>query len=756
MFILAGLPASRGGRLSRPIAGPRPCRGVWPGVAENMRKQAQATARNAAGVALAAARGASHAELIQTALAVLRERTGADRFGVWLAETPGDDSCRGEVRDAARENLPREWTRLSLEAVFPRGARGTGRSFAPEVFSPSRSEAHSGPLSGPDPLVAGLRQALWAPVPGPGGWRGLVLAGWKTQEKTPPREALEEIAAELALTLNYRELEAAAGARARELHFVRKILAGGARNAGADLREVLRQGAREAGVDFLAAGRLAGESRETPALIWTAAEESVPPQIESEPLRGLWLESFETGRVTAAGPLAGFPPGDACEKWMALPLDAGGVRVGVLLAGVRRGCATLATLDWLRLRAALAAQILSRGSGGELSVARAAHRSRAEKLAALGQMVSGIAHELSNPLTSILGYAQRLLLREEFAESEDVRKICDEAGRAARMLRQLLGTGREAGPERRPVSLNQIVLHSLELRRAVLPEERMRLETSLDPAVPLLAADPDRLQQVVLNLVANAQQAIEQGSAEGRGVIRVATRCGADGRLQLEVSDDGPGISPELLERIFDPFFTTKPASAGTGLGLSIVREIVREHGGQIQAANRPGGGAVFTVELPLPQPERAEAPLRLRKRPQRPAPGARVLVVEDEPTVAQLITDVLREEGMHVEVLLDAGDALARAARRSFDLVICDLKMPGLDGRHFYQALERQGSPLCERFLFVTGDALSPSTMDFLKRNRLAFVHKPFRVEELTRAVHETLKTGAAGARQTAGRIRT
>ncbi|MBZ5528403.1 MAG: response regulator [Acidobacteriia bacterium] len=708
-----------------------------------MRKQAQARARSAAGVALAAARGASPAELIQAALAALRERAGADRLGVWLAETPGDDSCRGEVRDAARAIPPREWSRLSLETVFPQGARGTGRSFAPEVFSPSRREPRSGPalapLAGPDKITAGLRHVLWAPVQGPGGWRGVVLAGWKNQEETPPRDAVEEIAAELALALNYREAEAAAGARARELDFVRKVLAGGARDAYADLREVLRRGAHEAGVDFLAAGWRAGEGQETPALIWTAEEESLLPQIESEPLRGLWRDAFETGRVTAAGPLADFP-GNACEKWMALPLDAGGARLGVLLAGVRRGHG-----------GALAAQILSRGNDGELAVARAARLPRAEKLAALGQMVSGIAHELSNPLTSILGYAQRLLLREEFARSEEVRKIHDEAGRAARMLRQLLGTGRENGLDRRQVSLNQIVLRSLELRRAVLPEQRVRLETSLDPQAPLLAADPDRLQQVVLNLVANAQQAIEQGPGEGRGVIRVTTRCGADGRLRLEVSDDGPGISPELLERIFDPFFTTKPASAGTGLGLSIVREIVREHGGQIQAANQPGGGAVFTVELPLLEPEGAAAPLRLRKRPERAAPveaarklealpggrrapGARVLVVEDEPTVAQLIADVLREEGMHVEVLLDAGDALGRAARRSFDLIICDLRMPGLDGRHFYQALERQGSPLCERFLFVTGDALSASTMDFLKRNRLACVHKPFRVEELTR----------------------
>jgi signal transduction histidine kinase/CheY-like chemotaxis protein len=381
---------------------------------------------------------------------------------------------------------------------------------------------------------------------------------------------------------------------------------------------------------------------------------------------------------------------------------------------------------------------------------------RAEKLAAIGQMVSGIAHELSNPLTSILGYAQRLLLRPKFGESEEVQKIHLEAGRASRMLRQLLESSRETRPQRKTVSLNQLVERAMELRAIGHASKHIRLETVLDPSAPLLFGDEDHLQQVVTNLVANAEQAIGPGS----GKIRVSTQRSGEGTVRLEVSDSGPGIPPALLYRIFEPFFTTKPVGAGTGLGLAIVFNIVREHGGRVHAANRPGGGAVFTVELPTWVPEaavhawprnaRAAPPalevVRSGETPSQPSPSAlRALVVEDEPTVARLIADVLRDEGVEAEVLLDGHEALNRAAQQSYDLVVCDLKMPGLDGRQFYEGLLRQGSPLCGRFLFVTGDALAAPALEFLERNRVPYVHKPFRVEELTQAVRILLRTASA-----------
>ena len=341
-----------------------------------------------------------------------------------------------------------------------------------------------------------------------------------------------------------------------------------------------------------------------------------------------------------------------------------------------------------------------------------------EKLAALGQMVSGVAHELSNPLTSIAGYAHRLLARQDLpSRTEEVRQIYQEAERAGTILRQLLLNARETLPERRLVLLNQVVQRAMDLQRFSLAAEKIRVEIDLDPALPFVHGDPGHLQQVLMNLVGNARQAIEQ-HGQG-GAIRLRTKRIAERTVLLEVADNGPGIPQAILARIFDPFFTTKPVGVGTGLGLAIVLSVVREHGGQVHVLSPPQGGAVFQIELPaaaeLTDDEPLGSLLPARKNLlSEPAEimaaenrfastvengkGAHVLVVEDEPTVARLIADVLEDEGMHVDVLLDGREALDRAGRQSFDLVICDMKMPGLDGQHFYKSLERSGNPLRDR----------------------------------------------------------
>jgi signal transduction histidine kinase/FixJ family two-component response regulator len=393
-----------------------------------------------------------------------------------------------------------------------------------------------------------------------------------------------------------------------------------------------------------------------------------------------------------------------------------------------------------------------------------------EKLAVLGQMVSGIAHELSNPLTSILGYAQRLLSNRGGAgRTPEARQIFQEAERAGTILRQLLLNARETIPDRRSVSLNHIVLQAMELQRFSLEAEKIQLELNLDPDLPTVHGDPGQLQQVLMNLLGNSRHAIEQ---RGRGgTIQLRTKKLEGQRMLLEVADDGPGVPQAILARIFDPFFTTKPAGVGTGLGLAIVLSVVREHGGQVHVLNPPGGGAVFQIELPAAgrqheEPigaavqERKSLPAEIARRAAReertslnPEAGSRnrVLVVEDEPTVARLIADVLEDEGFQVEVLLDGRQALERAASEPFDLVICDMKMPGLDGQHFYKSLVRSGNPLRERFLFVTGDIVAAQTREFLERNHLPHVAKPFRVEELTEKVHGVLESSVLRERPAA-----
>jgi signal transduction histidine kinase/FixJ family two-component response regulator len=410
-----------------------------------------------------------------------------------------------------------------------------------------------------------------------------------------------------------------------------------------------------------------------------------------------------------------------------------------------------------------------------------------EKLAALGQMVSGVAHELSNPLTSILGYAQRMLLRGDAAgKSPEVRQIFQEAERAAGVVRQLLFSARETPPERRRVALNQVVLRSMELQRFSMATEKISLELDLDPGLPVVLGDAAQLQQVLMNLVGNARQAIQQKGAGGR--IRVRTLQAAERRVQLAVEDDGPGVPQSILARIFDPFFTTKAEGVGTGLGLSIVLSIVREHGGAVNVQNAAQGGAVFTVELPVAEglsltppwpagsfqralhldaavdasaaaakyvtvPDLDEAsPAPADEARQRSPLSGRVLVVEDEPTVARLIADVLHDEGLVVEVLLDGREGLRRIAERRFDLVICDMRMPGLDGQQFYRQLAKSGSALQYRFLFVTGDVIAPATQAFLEQNHLPHLAKPFRVEELTERVREVLQPNAVAAAQGGG----
>jgi len=401
-----------------------------------------------------------------------------------------------------------------------------------------------------------------------------------------------------------------------------------------------------------------------------------------------------------------------------------------------------------------------------------------EKLAALGQLVTGVAHELSNPLTSILGYSQRLLVRKDLAgRAEEARQIHQEAERASTILRQLLLTARETRPERKRISLNQVVQRAMELQRFGSAAEKIRIELDLEPALPFVLGDSGQLQQVLMNLIGNARQAIAE---EGRpGTIRLRTALAGERRVLLQVMDDGPGIPETILARIFDPFFTTKPAGVGTGLGLSIVLSVVREHGGSVKVTNPPEGGAAFSVELPAaaessfdarsgatPPGEEtralppAAAGRKHRLEPPQPASrptshgGARVLVVEDEPTVARLIADVLEDEGIRVEVLFDGREALDRAERESYDLVICDMKMPGLDGQHFFQSLARSRNPLRDRFLFVTGDVIAQQTQEFLEQNAVPHVAKPFRVEELTEKVFSLLDGQLArGGRAAAAR---
>jgi two-component system NtrC family sensor kinase len=378
-----------------------------------------------------------------------------------------------------------------------------------------------------------------------------------------------------------------------------------------------------------------------------------------------------------------------------------------------------------------------------------------ERMVTLGQLVSSVAHDLSNPLTSIVGYAQLLRRRRESRLGEgDVERILQEAERASRIARSLLQFGRGAEPERTAVDLNEIVRSVLALRAHELALESIETRVELDPHLPPVLGDAAQLHQVLLNLLMNSEQAIRQG--RGRGTICLRTRRASGDRLAVEVIDDGPGISPEALPRIFDPFFTTKPAGIGTGLGLSIAFGIAHDHGGTVAVQSRPGFGAAFTVELPAapapPLAARSLSPLReIREAPSaslvRSAPprSEKVLVIEDEPAVARLVADVLEEEGHAAEVVLDSREGLELIGREAYGLVVCDLRMPHLSGRSLFEELQRRAHPLRRRFIFVTGDVLSPNTAQFLRASGVPYLAKPFLIDELKETVRRALHRGDA-----------
>jgi signal transduction histidine kinase/CheY-like chemotaxis protein len=370
-----------------------------------------------------------------------------------------------------------------------------------------------------------------------------------------------------------------------------------------------------------------------------------------------------------------------------------------------------------------------------------------EKMAAVGQLASGMAHELSNPLTSIMGYAQVLLQRGSLeTRGSEAKMIFEEAQRASRIVKNLLSYARQTEPERIRVDVNEVVARTVALRGYELKLHNIVVHCDLEPRLPATLADPHQIQQMVVNLLINAEQAIMGDRRQGH--IEVRTRRASESWLLIEISDDGPGIPPEISSRVYDPFFTTKPLGIGTGLGLTVVRSLAEKHEGKVTFENLFGRGTKFTIHLPLVplpalQPSRVTAVLATEKKIR----SAHILVVEDEPTVAQLVADVLREERHTVEAVTDSHEGLLRASHGRYDLIICDLRMPRLDGPAFYDALVRARPSAQHRMLFVTGDTLGPHTVEFLKSHQLEFLTKPFLVEELKSAVGRALELGPAAS---------
>ena len=364
---------------------------------------------------------------------------------------------------------------------------------------------------------------------------------------------------------------------------------------------------------------------------------------------------------------------------------------------------------------------------------------QSEKMAALGQTISGVAHELNNPLATILSWAERLSEKQlDETSKRGVSVILGEAERAARIVRNLLTFARKRQSTRAIIDLNSLVQDTLALRTY----ERMptlTVTTEFADHLPRVFADAHQIQQVLLNLLINAEQAML--TANGRGKLVVRTRHDeARDTAGLEVVDDGPGVPSEVQTRIFDPFFTTKEVGKGTGLGLTVAYAILQEHGGRIRVTSTPGGGATFVVELPVSGANAAASTPRHTLPPMDAVRGASVLIVEDERALAAAVAEALTDAGLQVDHAGDGQEALACVRNANYDVVICDLKMPRVDGMTLYRAIAAATPELARRVIFVTGDVAGTDAERFLEESGCRWLAKPFRLSDLLRAVRETL----------------
>jgi len=328
-----------------------------------------------------------------------------------------------------------------------------------------------------------------------------------------------------------------------------------------------------------------------------------------------------------------------------------------------------------------------------------------EKLAAVGELVSGVAHELNNPLASVMAFAQLLLNEREAGQTnrEALEAIHHEAKRAAKIVANLLTFARQHQPERAATDLNRVVEDTLELRRYSLRNAQVNVVVRLDPAMPPTMADAFQLQQVVLNLLANAEHALSAWS--GARVVTVSTEHDGE-RLTISVADTGPGIAPDHLSRVFNPFFTTKPVGEGTGLGLSISDGIVREHGGRIRVESTPGKGATFTIELPLaPPPVGGLSTVSANGSSENISVSAkRLLVIDDEPGLRQALTMYFEARGHVMDSAANAAEGVELASCGEYDALLLDLRLPDADGDDVLRVLEKKGRAP-RRIVFATGD---------------------------------------------------
>jgi PAS domain S-box-containing protein len=415
--------------------------------------------------------------------------------------------------------------------------------------------------------------------------------------------------------------------------------------------------------------------------------------------------------------------------------------------GLRRkdGSELSAELTFSTLRDATGEAIGTVCIGRDVSALKSAQRQllQAEKLSTIGNVLSGVAHELNNPLSVVLGYSQLLALRmSEDPAGEQLSKVHQSAMRCQKIVQNLLSFARARKPQREFLDFNGIIEKTLELKQYHLNVSNIEIVKELDPALPRTMLDSNQIQQVLLNLINNAEHAMVD-SKEFGGRLIVRTRE-TDGEIRVDVVDNGEGMDSETQQRIFDPFFSTKQQRQGTGLGLSVSYGIVTEHGGRILVDSSPGGGATFTVMLPV----REEIPASPAAEDQIAAAGGdsvatgQILVVDDEPMVRELLVDLLEDLGHQVDTARDGKEACEKVHGATFDVVITDVRMPRMSGIELYRELLATRPGIKNSILFITGDLIDNETVRFLAEVNPPVIAKPLEVQQVVDAVNRVLRT--------------
>jgi len=375
---------------------------------------------------------------------------------------------------------------------------------------------------------------------------------------------------------------------------------------------------------------------------------------------------------------------------------------------------------------------------------------QAEKLSALGQMISGVAHELNNPLTAIRGYLELILAKHDLAEvtRSNLEKVAIESERAAKLVTQFLHFARERKARREMSDLNDIIRRTLELREFEFRVASLKVELDLDEKAPRTFLDPDQAQQILHNLITNALHAMINSHPPHRLGVRSFVENGC---VAVEVADDGPGIPEEQLSQIFEPFYTTKEVGTGTGLGLSIAHSIMVDHKGRIECRNAEEGGAVFTLRFPIVSEVDGEETTVLFNsaefRDSQPVKTvAETLVLDDEPAIADMLGEMIDVLGHKATLCNSPRKALELLREKDFDVILSDFRMPEMNGEEFHSETRRIKPSLAERIIFISGDVVNEKTQSFLKSTGNLKIDKPFKLNAVRDAINSALKANGGG----------